>query len=92
MSSYIFISTEGYTYQPGSESIKPDIENCQVIGFSEGIDDNNAFKNLICDNPALFDTTFDELICIELKNSDYHKHMSYFNLKQLTRTLLEKNA
>jgi hypothetical protein len=51
MNSYIFITTEGYTYQPGSESIEPDIENCQVIGFAHGVDEQNAFKNLIAENP-----------------------------------------
>ena len=34
MKSYIFITTEGFTYQPGSESPEPDVENCQVIGFA----------------------------------------------------------
>jgi len=27
MGAYIFITTEGYTYQPGSEAVEPDIEN-----------------------------------------------------------------
>ena len=80
MNSYIFITTEGYTYQPGSESIEPDIENCQVIGFAHGIDEQNAFKNLITENPNLSETTFDELICLELRHFDYWKRQSYFHL------------
>ena len=78
MNSYIFITTEGYTFQPESESPEPDIENCQVIGFAQGEDEQQAFKNLINENSALFDTTFDELICFELKNLDYYRHSAYF--------------
>ena len=80
MKSYIFITTEGYTLQPGSGSIEPDIENCQVIGFAKGIDDQQAFQNLTKENLYLLDTTFDELICIELKHTDYGKHAQHFYL------------
>jgi hypothetical protein len=81
MRSFIFITTEGFTYQPDSESVEPDIENCQVAGFAEGINDQNAFKNLITENPHLCETTFDELICLELRHPDYWKNRSYFHLK-----------
>jgi hypothetical protein len=81
MNSFIFITTEGHTFQPGSESTEPDIENCQVIGFAEGSDDQNAFENLIRDNPSLPETTFDELICFELRHPDYWKNRSYFHLR-----------
>lgn len=80
MNSYIFITTEGYTFQPETESIEPDIENCQVIGFAQGTNEQQAFENLIRDNPFLLDTTFDELICYELKHLNYHRHRSYFYL------------
>lgn len=80
MSSYIFITTEGYTFQPVSESLEPDIENCQVIGFAQGINKKQAFKNLIRENAYLLETTFDELICFELKQKDYFKHRAYFHL------------
>ena len=83
MNSYIFITTEGDTYQPGSESIEPDVENCQVIGFAHGIDEQNAFKNLITENPNLSETTFDELICLELRHFDYRKLQSYFQLSDV---------
>lgn len=81
MKSYIFITSEGLTYQPGSEEIEPDIENCQVIGFAQGTNEKKAFDNLIEENQYLFETTFDELICMELKHSNYHKHSKYFNLR-----------
>jgi hypothetical protein len=75
--SYIFITAEGYTYQPESESVEPDIENCQVIGFAKGEDSQQALQNMIQENKNLLETTFDELICYELKNFD---EKSYFYL------------
>ena len=80
MNSYIFITTEGYTFQSGSEAIEPDIENCQVIGFAQGEDEQQAFENLVKENQYLLETTFDELICFELKHADYFKQRAYFHL------------
>lgn len=74
---FIFITFEGVTFQPSSESIMPDIENMQVIGFSKGFDGKNAFENLKIKSPYLARTTFNEIIAIELKN----KKFEYFNLK-----------
>lgn len=84
MNSYIFITTEGYTYQPESESPEPDIANCQVIGFAQGNDEHLAFTNLIKQNPSLFETTFNELICLELKHMDYFRNSQHFYLSELT--------
>ena len=47
MSSYIFLTNEGYTYQPNSNSIEPDCENAQMIGISNGENQKEAFENLI---------------------------------------------
>jgi hypothetical protein len=80
MKSYIFITEEGFTYQPNSESPEPDIENCQVIGFAKGNNERQAFQNLIEGNECLFETNFDEIICFELKNEDYYKESKYFHL------------
>lgn len=63
---YIFITFEGFTFQPYSESDMPDIENMQVIGFSEGKDKKEAFKNLLVNHSYLKDTTFHEIIALEL--------------------------
>jgi hypothetical protein len=78
MKSYIFITTEGYTYQPNSEAISPDIENCQVIGFSEGRNPQDAFNKLIEDNKYLMETNYEEIFSLELKSNG----RSYFNLKK----------
>ncbi|MHC4131812.1 MAG: hypothetical protein ACYSSP_02905 [Planctomycetota bacterium] len=82
MNSYIFISQEGYTFQPDSESIEPDIENCQVVGFAKGVDENDAFKNLMKENDYLLETTFDELICFELKHPNGMEHKTYHYLSE----------
>ena len=92
MKSYIFITTEGYTFQPESEAIEPDIENCQVVGFAKGRDEQQAFKNLVKENPYLLETTFEKLVCIELKHTNYNKCAQHFYLasyrcKELTKGL-----
>ena len=71
---YIFITQEGFTFQPNSQSDIPDIENMQVIGFATGKDAAEAFEQLKIDNPYLVDTTFDELIALELSNKDKTYH------------------
>ena len=79
MESYIFITKDGYTFQPGSETIEPDIENCQVVGFAKGVNAQQAFQNLIKENSFLLETTFDEAICFELKHLDFFKRKAYFH-------------
>ena len=77
MKDFIFITFEGYTFQPNSESDIQDIENMQVIGFSKGLNSKEAFENLKTKNSYLLETTFNEIISIELKD----KKFEYFNLK-----------
>lgn len=83
MKSFIFITNEGYTYQPNSDQPEPDIENCQVIGFSEGNDENDAFKKLVNENEYLLKTSFDVLLCIELKNKFQYNISKIFSLNDL---------
>ena len=80
---YIFISNEGFTYQPDSESIEPDIENCQVIGFSEGSNPQEAFLGLVRDNEYLKETSFNEIFSLQLNSN----RKTYFNLSDLKLTL-----
>jgi len=80
MRYFIFITTEGYTYQPDSVSIEPDIENCQVLGFGQGIDEQEAFIDFNNKNLWLNETKFDKVIAYELKNIPQSNR--YFNLKQ----------
>ena len=91
MKSYIYITKEGCTYQPNSINPEPDIENCQVIGFANGNDENEAFRNLIKENKYLLNTRFNELRCIELKNKNYSDESKYFCLDKYKTPDFRKN-
>ena len=64
--SYIFISAEGYTFQPESDFVEPEIENCQVLGFGIGENPQEAFDSFLNDNKFYLDLNFEEVICYEL--------------------------
>ena len=87
MKSFIFITTEGFTYQPNSESIEPDIENCQVVGFAEGKDLEEAFGSLIAENEYLREINFNEIIGYELKYKNYHKFSKTFYINEKHKML-----
>lgn len=80
MYNYIFLTDEGFTFQPDSECDVPDIENLQVIGFSKGNNQEEAFNNLLEENPSLFDTNFDYIFCYRLDNH-YLESRKEFSLK-----------
>jgi len=81
MGAYIFITTEGYTYQPGSEAVEPDIENCQVLGFAKGDDAYEAYRALLKEYAYLLETSFEEVACLELKDEDYRERKRYFCIR-----------
>ncbi|MBZ0221102.1 MAG: hypothetical protein K8I01_11805 [Candidatus Methylomirabilis sp.] len=72
MRSFIFITSEGFTFQPGSDSDEPDIENCQVIGFADGMDIEDAFRNLVRENGYLLETSFNEISGYEIIRGGKH--------------------
>ncbi|MCH8518686.1 hypothetical protein LAT59_02910 [Candidatus Gracilibacteria bacterium] len=78
---FIFLSFEGFTYQPDSESTEPDIENMQVIGFSEGFSRKEAFQNLLKENEYIRDTTFDEVWCMRLADGGNYDSVFYIQKK-----------
>ena len=78
MSNYIFLTNEGSTYQPNSESIEPDCSNTQVIGISSGNNEDEAFENLKRENEYLFEMSFNEVYCYKLDSDNIIK---YFKLK-----------
>lgn len=80
MNHYIFLTDEGYTYQPNSESDVPDIENLQVIGITNGENEKDAFYNLIDVRKYLLSTSFDKIFCYRLA-SDYKVSYSEFSIK-----------
>ena len=80
MHNYIFLTDEGYTFQPDSEANMPNIENLQVIGFSSGSTANEAFENLVKTHAYLEETTFDNIFCYKL-DAHYEKNRRDFHLK-----------
>jgi hypothetical protein len=76
--NYIFLTSEGTTFQPGSYSFEPDIENLQVIGFSKGTDPKDAFERLLDESTYLKQTSFDEIFGMELVQTS---SKTYFSLK-----------
>lgn len=82
--NYIFLTDEGYTYQPKSESDVPDIENLQAIGITHGESPKQAFYNLIRERKYLLETSFDKIFCYKL-SSNYKD--SYCEFSMSTRVL-----
>lgn len=74
MKNYIFLTSEGTTYQPDPEGLGEDIENLQVIGFASGNSPEDAVKNLLKDDSHLKETTFDEIMAMELNSTDCTHH------------------
>jgi hypothetical protein len=92
MSAFIFVTAEGYTFQPGSESKDPDVENLQVIGFAEGGNPEQAFANLMAEDTWLAETTFDRATCYELRHTDYQQVASYFSIRKAARNAKRRAA
>lgn len=80
MNNYLFLTNEGYTYQPDSESIEPDCENSQLIGISSGNTQKDAFSNLLKERGYLKEFNFDEVYCYKL-DDDYQESKKYFYIK-----------
>lgn len=81
MNKYIFLTNEGYTYQPDSDSIEPDCENAQLIGISSGNTPEEAFENLINERKYLREFNFDETYSYKLAE-DYKESKRYFYIKE----------
>ena len=82
MNNYIFLTNEGYTYQPDSESIEPDCENAQLIGIAVGNTQEEAFNNLINEKEYLRQFNFDEIYCYKLAE-DFEESKMYFYIKDV---------
>lgn len=80
MSYYIFLTNEGSTYQPNSESIEPDCANTQVIGIASGNNEDEAFENLKKENTYLSTMSFNEVYCHKLVTKNILK---YYHLKDM---------
>jgi hypothetical protein len=81
MNHYIFLTDEGFTFQPDGESEVPDVENLQVIGFANGIDADEAYGNFLLENPHLRETGFEKIFCYQL-DRNYEQSRKDYNLRE----------
>lgn len=57
MNEYIFYTTEGHTIAPNENIV---VENCQILGRSNGNDENEAKHNLLKKNPWIIEAGYNE--------------------------------
>ncbi|MGD8403745.1 MAG: hypothetical protein PVJ21_08800 [Anaerolineales bacterium] len=79
MDNYIFLTDEGYTFQPDTDATTPDIENLQVIGFSNGNTADEAFDNLLDTHAYLKDTSFKRIFCYKL-DKQYEENRKEYDI------------
>ena len=77
MKAFIFLTEEGYTFQPGSIAAEPDVDNLQVLGFGKGVDLEDAFENYLAENEWIGRTSFREVMCSELKEANYERYVTF---------------
>ncbi len=63
---FLFVTPEGITFS-SPELTEPDVENFQVLGYGEGLNEDEAFKDFLTKNQWLEETKFEEAIAIEIK-------------------------
>jgi len=74
MKYYIFITTEGFTFSPVSDNSEPDIDNCQVLGFAEGINEEEAYIKFKEENTYVEKLGFKDIICYQLSSKNPSKY------------------
>lgn len=66
MNSYIFLTDEGYTFQPETEDEPVVIDSLQTIGTAKGTDAMDAYRNLLAENPHLQVRKFEKIFCYQV--------------------------
>ena len=77
MNKYIFMTNEGNTYKPNSESLEPDCENSQVIGITSGNNETEALNRLLLELNYLENNPYRKIYCCKL---DDNFEIKYFDL------------
>ena len=81
MNHYVFLTDEGYTFEPDKYGKLRERENLQVIGFTEGTNADEAYENLLLENSYLKDTSFERVHCYQL-DKDYEQSRKDYDLHQ----------
>ncbi len=66
MNSYIFLTDEGYTFQPETEDEPVVIDSLETIGTAQGTDAMDAYRNLLAENPQLQERKFEKIFCYQV--------------------------
>ncbi|MFA4925936.1 MAG: hypothetical protein WC524_04710 [Candidatus Aminicenantales bacterium] len=75
---FLFVTFDGVTFS-SDELDEPDVDNLQVLGYGEGLDEDEAFKDFLAQNQWVLEKRFEEAICVEIKNRIYKRKV--FSLK-----------
>ena len=67
---FLFVTFDGVTFS-SDELDEPDVDNLQVLGYGEGLDEDAAFKDFLAQNQWVLEKRFEEAICVEIKNRIY---------------------
>lgn len=67
---FLFVTFDGVTFS-SDELDEPDVDNLQVLGYGEGLDEDEAFKDFQAQNQWVLEKRFEEAICVEIKNRIY---------------------
>lgn len=62
---FIFLTDEGYTFQPESDLVDSEMDNLQVLGFSEGLNIDEAIVKFIQENEFLNELNFDNVLFLD---------------------------
>ncbi|MCK4654213.1 MAG: hypothetical protein KAU01_07185 [Candidatus Cloacimonetes bacterium] len=76
---FIFLTDEGYTFQPESDFVESEMDNLQVLGLSKGLNINEAIENFIQENEFLNELNFDNVLVFELISNN---QVYSFSLKE----------
>jgi hypothetical protein len=67
---FLFVTPDGVTYS-SAELYEPDVDNFQVLGCGEGLNEDEAFKDFLAENEWVLEKGFEEAICVEIKHRIY---------------------
>ncbi|MHA1185487.1 MAG: hypothetical protein ACTSXA_06440 [Candidatus Heimdallarchaeota archaeon] len=81
---YIFFTSEGETFTPFFDETKEggnDSNNCQMLGYGKGNTSKEAFEDFMKNCYYLLETTFNDIVAIELKDLECERF--YFMINTL---------
>jgi len=75
---FMFVTPDGSTYS-SPNVLAPDVDNFQVLGFGEGKDEEEGFRDFPQNNMWVLDTCFNEVIRVEVKHRIHDGQLFYLD-------------